>query len=174
MARIIPAPATGTTGGALSIQLALPTDSNPTQASGLAVGAGTNTTDTQSSLTVTGRRFYFESRLFWIGASTTAGMGIAFTGTPRLAFLETEATISTGTGNTQTLTHGSTQLTTPFAPTSPSVMTISGNVVPGVLINRGWIDYATSGTYTLSPVYYSGTSSNAYSTRSFRVETWLA
>lgn len=168
MAQVIPA--TSTVVGPLSSVVVLPTDSNPTVASGLAVGAGTNTTDTPQALTVTGRRFFFETRLYWTGASTTAGMGLAFTGSPRFMFLETEQPITSN--NVTTISRGSASPSSPFAPTTPVVITCSGNITPGTIINRGWVDYAASGTYTFTPVYYTGTSTNAYGQRSFRVDTW--
>lgn len=172
MAKVIPA-ATTSFGGPIASVTTMPTDTLPTGGGGTGVGAGSNLPDTLLAVTLTGRRFFWEARLSWPGNSTTVGMGLSFTGTPRWMFAEIEATVTTGT-TSQSLSRSSTSNLTQTTFSSPLVVNAGGNVNAGTVVGRGWIDYATSGTYTLTPVYYNGAASNAYYQRVFRVDTWLA
>lgn len=171
MAKVIPA-ATTAFGGPIASATSMPTDTLPAGGGGTGIAAGSNLPDTALAITVTGKRFYWEAKINWPGNGGTPGMGIGFTGTARWVFSEIE--MSTFTNNAYGLSRATSTSLTNTTFTSPQVVVgITTNSLQGAVYGRGWIDYATSGTYTLTPVYYNSTASNAYYQRAFRVDTWL-
>jgi hypothetical protein len=180
MAKVIPA-ATASFGGPLASATSMSTDTLPTGGGGTLLPANSNATDTALAITVTGRRFQFEARILNSGNNNTTGMGIAWTSTLRTLQFEIEysggnaggTVVPSITRYSTAGTNGTNQAQPSTAYTSPAY-TVASNVYSGPFICRGWIDYATSGTYTLTPFYFTGSTALAYYARVFRVDTWLA
>lgn len=178
MAKVIPT-ATATFGGPVASATSMSTDTLPTGGGGTLQAANSTLTDTALAITLTGRRFQFESRILWPNNNNTTGVGIAFSGTPRTLQFEMEYSGGNSGGTAVPAitrystagSNGTNQMITTY--TSP-LYTMASNVYTGPVICRGWIDYATSGTYTLTPVYNTGSIAVAYYARVFRVDTWLA
>jgi hypothetical protein len=178
MAKVIPG-AVATFGGPIASATSMSTDTLPTGGGGTLLPANSNATDTALAITVTGKRFFFESRIIWTNNNNTTGVGIAWTGTLRTLQFEMEyaggnaggTAVPSLTRYSNGGTAGTAQNTLTF--TSPSY-TVASNVYTGPIICRGWIDYAATSTYTLTPFYFTGSVATVYYNRVFRVDTWLA
>jgi hypothetical protein len=169
MARIIggtPATTTTTGGGGLTPIYA------PLSSATLSIGAGSNIADTAAALAVTGRRFLWDLWYPTITANTTVGGGVGWTGTALAArgYIEYSrystgegAEILARSGTVSTPPSGSAQAPTANT-TSGFLMVITQRTVSAAsqIHATGVLEYASSGTYTLTPYLYSSAATPIY------------